>query len=337
MGYAADLVNAGYTGYQGWSDANAMADFQKTNGVGKSPTPVNNSSPAAPGGSNSSSSMAGLQPDGSYVPFTAPDLSNLRNQAYGIINPYYQELAKQAKGDFNTAVQMMTADYQQGQRQAKETLAYQNKYGGGELQNALSTLGLTFNTENQNNADALNKRGMAVYQNNPNGNPNVIQGADFNPSFDTSNYTYNTGISGPNPNLANLGQGGNETEQLRQSQALRAEATARAGMKPLEQAGISFKQQYNPNSGFDPNNPAASTQGADLSKLGTGELGELKNYNTQTQQYRNQAQQLSNQQSQDINNLASQYAGLNIKSIDSASQNQLQKQYNTNFINSGLT
>lgn len=316
MSVVDDLIAAGYTGYAGWSPTEAAADYKATGGAGKT------------GG-------GGGGGGGGYSPVSAPDLANLQSQVYNVVNPYYQQLAIQAKGDFNTAVQMMQTDYQQGVKQAKETLALTNKYGQGDLQNTLSQLGLTFNNENQNNTDALNKRGMAVYQNNPNGTPNAVQPASFTPTYDVNNYTFGSGVSGANPNLANLGQGGTETEQLRQSQALRAEAAARAGMKPLEQAGLSFKQYSNPNAGYDPSNPAKSTQGTDLSQLGTAELGELGNYNTQSQQYRNTAQNLANQQRQDVNNLASQYASLGTKSLDANLTGQLNKQYTTNFVTNG--
>lgn len=313
---AQDLVNAGFTGYQGWDDAGAAANFAATGGEGKG---------TANGGGG-----------GGYSPVSAPDLANLRTQVQGALSPYYEELAKQAKGDFNLAVQMMTADYQQGTRQAKETLAYQQKYGTGELQNALSTLGVNFTGENNKQSNDLNTRGMAVYQNSADGTPNVVQPATFNPTYDASNYTYNAGVSAPNSNMANLGRGGTEAELLRQDQQLRAEATMCAGMKPLEQAGISYKQYTNPNSGFDINNPATSTQGADLSQLGTSELGALKSYNTNTQNYRDTSQNLANQEANQVNTLANQYGSLGVKSLDANATNQLQKQYNANFVQSGV-
>lgn len=313
------LVAAGYGGYTGWGDAEARADFNATGGSGKF-----------------TFNTGGGGGGGGYTPISAPDLAKLREQVYGAVNPYYQELAKQSKGDFDLAIKMMTADYQQGVKEAKENLAFTQKYGKSELQNALDTLGLNFTRENEAIQDTLNKRGMAVYQNNPNGTPNVVTGANYNPSYDANAYTYNAGVSGQSPNLANLGRGGVEAERLRQDQSLRAEATMRAGMKPLEQAGISFKQFTNPNTGFNPANPAASTQGADLSQLGSSELGALKGYNTQTQKYRDTAQELANRQAQEVNNLASQYAGLGVRSIDTNLQNQIQKQYKTDFIQGGI-
>lgn len=271
-----------------------------------------------------------------YNVVTPADYSTLNTQITNTINPYYQQLATQAKGDFNTAVQMMTADYQQGTKQAKETLAYQQKYGTQDLNNNLAQLGLTFNGENDKQIDTLNSRGAAVYQNNPNGTPNVVTSATYNPSYNINDYSYSGGVSGANPNMNNLGRGGYEMDQLRQDQSLRAEATARAGMKPLEQAGLSYTQYTNPNSGFDINNPAASTQGADLSNLGTAELGALKSYNTNTQNYRDTSQNLANQETQDVNNLTNQYASLGTKSLDSNMTNNLQKQYTTNFVQGGV-
>lgn len=317
MPTASELVQAGYYGYQGWDDASANADFNATHGAGK----------GNPNG--------GAGGSGGYSPIQAPDLANLQQQVYNVVNPYYQELAKQAKGDFNTAIDMMKADYTQGTRQAKENLAYATKYGLGELSNTLGTLGVNFNQQNEQMMDTLNKRGAAVYQNNPDGSPNVVQPASFNPSYDANAYTVNPGVSGPNPNMPNLGRGGYEADQLRQTQSLQAQAQMRAAMKPLEQAGLSYKQYTNPNAGFDPSNPGRSTQGADLSQLGTAELGQLKGYNTQTQNYRDKAQGLANQQTQAVTSLANQYGGLGVKSIDSNLQNQLQKQYSTNFVQGG--
>lgn len=320
MPSAAQLISMGYGGYQGWGDAEANADYNATGGSGK-----------FTGGSGQSGGAGG------YTPLQAPDLANLQSQVYGIVNPYYQQLATQAKGDFNTAVQMMSTDYQQGVKQAKESLALTQKYGTGDLNNTLATLGLTNNKDNQSFLDTLNQRGMAVYQNSANGDPNVVKTSSFNPTYDPNAYTFNAGVSGQNPNIANLGRGGYEADQLRQNQSLQAEAALRAGMKPLEQAGLSYKQQYNPNSGFDPNNPAASTQGTNLANLGTAETGELKSYNTATQNYRNTAQDLANQQTQAVTSLANQYGSLGVKSLDSNLQNQLNKQYQTNFVSSGIS
>lgn len=311
------LINAGYYGYQGWGDREADADFAATGGAGK----------GNPAGSGSSGGSGG------YSPITAPDIAKLREQVYGIVNPYYVELAKQAKGDFDTAVKMMTTDYSQGTRQAKEKLAYEQHYGTADLKNSLSSLGLQIGQENRTEQDKLNQRGMAVYQNNPDGSPNVVQPGTFNPTYDTNSYTYNAGVNA-SP-TENLGQGGQEFGRLRQDQALRSEALMRTKMQPLEQAGLSFKQYTNPGSGFDISNPSAYT--GDRSQLGTAETAAIKSYNTNTQNYRDTTQNLANQRSQAINNLSGQFANTSTKGLDQNATNQLQKEYSKDFLQSGLT
>lgn len=51
MGYAQDLVNRGYYGYQGWGDAEAQADFSATGGAGKG-EPTSGGGGGTPGGGN---------------------------------------------------------------------------------------------------------------------------------------------------------------------------------------------------------------------------------------------------------------------------------------------
>lgn len=312
---AQSLVNQGFYGYQGWGDQQADADFAATGGAGK-------------GSSNSSNGSSNGQ-------LSAPDLAKLSLQASGIIHPYYVELAKQAKGNFDEAIKLMQGDYTAGVKKAKEDNALAVKYGAGDLNNALATLGLNFNKENEKQLDTLNSRGMAVYQNNPDGTPNVVQTPTFNPSFDPNNPTsYNAGVSGPNSNQANLGRGGYEAEQARQDQQLRAEATMRAGMKPIEAAGLSLKQQTNPGA-FNPNDPL--NKNVDLSQTGSLERNLAGSYQPAKTGYLNTLQSQKAQENADINNIAQTYGQTQQKSIDANAQNQLQKQYNTDFVTSGLT
>lgn len=328
MATAAQLVAAGYPGYQGWSDVEANADFNATGGAGKG-----NGSPTGSGGG--------------YNSVSAPNYAAIRDQISNILatqptatnpDPYYYELAKQAKGDFNTAVSLMTSDYTTGVKQAKQTYAQEQKYGTADLQNSLSSLGITFNGENEKELNDLNQRGMAVYQNNPDGTPNVVTPGSFNPTYDTNNYTYNSGVSGPNPNAANLGRGGYEAEQLRQDQSLRAEAAMRAGMKPLEAAGITLNQTTNPSSNFNINDPKTyPTNAADLSKLGTAEQNAVRSYQTAVSGYNTKSADLANQRSTDINNLTQTYGNTQTGALSQDQQNQIQKQYNTDFVQSGLT
>lgn len=318
----------GTDAYTGWGETEASYDA-RNKGIS----------------ANSNSSSSGN--NGGYTPISAPDVAKIRDQISNLLgtqptadnpHPYYYELAKQAKGDFNTAVQLMTSDYTTGVKKAKEDYALQQSQGTGDLNNALSSLGLNFTTENNKEMDDLNKRGMAVYQNNPDGTPNVVTPGTFNPSFDVNNQSYNAGVSGTNPNIANLGQGGTEAEQLRSDQQLRAEAAMRAGMKPLQAAGLNLKQQTNPGTTFNINDPKTyPTDAAGLAQLGTSEQAAVKAYQTAVSGYNTQSANLASQRSQDINNLTSTYANTSTKGLDQSAQNQIQKQYTTDFVQSGAT
>lgn len=313
MSYPANL-------YQGWGAAEAQADFNATGGAGK-----------AGGGDSGGGGNGG----GGDNRISAPDLAKLATQAAGIIHPYYVELAKQAKGNFDEAIRIMKADYTGGVKKAKEDFALATKYGEGDLNTALAKLGVDFTKENESNIGDLNKRGIAVYQNNPDGTPNVVTGATFNPNYSSSAYTFNPGVSGTNPNVGNLGRGGFEAEQLRKDQSLRAEATMRAGMKPLEAAGINLKQQTNAPAGFNPSDPLNS--GVDLASAGALERNLAGSYQPKKESFTNTLINQKSQENQDINNIASAYGNTQQKAIDANAQNQIQKQYNTDFLTSGLT
>ena len=297
--------------YQGWPDWQIEADLKARGGN------IPNQPQNGGGGSTQ---------------LSAPDLGKLSQQAADIIHPYYVELAKQAKGNFDEAIKLMTSDYKSGVKRAKEDFAYEQKYGTANLNSALSTLGLDFTKENESTIGDLNKRGAAVYQNNPDGTPNVVQGATFNPSFDPNTYDFNAGVSGPNANMSNLGRGGYESEQMRKAQSLRAEATMRAGMKPLEAAGINLRQTTNAGS-FDPNNPLAA---GDYSQYGSLERSLQSGYKTQKNDYLERLLAQRAQERGEISNIAGQYGNTKTGAIDEASKNQMQKQYNTDFVQSGL-
>lgn len=307
-------------GYTGWDRGNAQADFNSTGGPD-----FNDGGGGGGGGSGGGG--------GGFQPLSAPDLAKLREQVYTTISPYYEELAKQAKGDFDLAVKMMTTDYQQGVREQKENLALTNKYGQAAFTNALDTLGVTFGNENRQLVDNLNKRGMAVYQNNPDGTPNVVTPGTLNPTYNFNDYTYGQNIP-VQQNAANTGYGGTELGRLRQDQSLRAEAEMRAKMQPLESAGLNFKQQTNPGSGFDPTKPGAYT--GDRSKLGGLETGLLNKSNTAEQGYRDTTQNLANQRSQEVNNLAGQFANTGTKTLDTNLTNQLAQERQNTFIRGGV-
>ena len=173
---------------------------------------------------------------------------------------------------------------------------------------------------------------MAVYQQNPDGTPNVVTPGSFNPSYDTSGYAINAGVNA-SP-TESLGRGGQELSRLRKDQGLRSEALMRAKMQPLEQAGLSYKQFTNTPQGFDPSKPSSYT--GDRSQLGAAETGLIGRYNTETQNYRDRAQGLATQRSQQIGNLASTFAGLGIKQADTGLTNQLLKEQKQDFLQGGV-
>lgn len=319
----------------GWTPDQAMNDFNSAfggdiNRLAQSRGSASPTSSSSGGGSNQ---------------LSAPDIAALRTQLGSIFStaptadnphPYYYELAQQAKGDFNAAIKMMQGDYSQGTRNAKAQLALTNKYGTSDLNSALSSLGLTFNQENQQKVDNLNQRGMAVYEQGPNQQPNVVTptttGAGYAPSYDTNNYTYNSGVS-TSP-TEGLGRGGYELGQLRQDQGLRSEALLRSKMQPLEQAGLSYKQYTNPAAGYDPNSPGNYT--GDLGQLGSAELNAYKTDISARQGLRSTLQQQADQRSQNINTLTQQYATQGVKQLGADTTNQLNKQYQTAFTEGGV-
>lgn len=308
-----------YSFYSNWADAGRVEGDLRAGGNGVSG--------GGPGGSSSGGGSSGQ--------ISAPDLAKLSLQAAGIVHPYYAELAKQAKGNFDEAVRLMQGDYTAGVKKAKEDNALAVKYGSGDLNNALDQLGLSFAKENDSNISKLNERGAAVYQNNPDGTPSVVTPGTFNPSFDPNTFNYNAGVSGTNPNINNLGRGGYEAEQARKDQSLRAEATMRAGMKPLEQAGITLKQTTNTPAGFNPNDPL--NKNVDLSQAGSLERNLAGSYQPKKESYLSTLGQQKQQENQSINNIASTYGNTQQKAIDQNAQDQLNKQYNTDFLQSGLT
>lgn len=310
---------AGFPGYNSWNDQRAAEnDFRATGGVGKGPD-----------GGGSSGGGGGGQDNRS----SAADIAKLSSQAAGIIHPYYVELARLSQGNFDQAVKLMKNDYTAGVKVAKENFAYEQKYGTQNLNGALSALGVDFNKENEATVDKLNERGMAVYQNNPDGTPNVVTPGSFNPSYDANTYTSNQGVSAMNPNMSKLGRGGVEAENLRRDQQLRAEATMRAGMKPLEASGIQFKQTTNA-TGFNPDKPMAYS--GDPANLGFAERKLQETFAPKFQEFTNTSIQQRAQERSDIANTASLYANTKDKSIGAEAEAQLRKDYNTDFIKSGL-
>lgn len=103
MPTAAELVNAGYTGYQGWDDAGANADFNAGHGNDKLP--------------NGGSSGSGTPPPFSF------DYAAEATKAYGELGPYYTRLLSWAQGDMNKVLTRLTEDYDKGLRVKTEDTA----------------------------------------------------------------------------------------------------------------------------------------------------------------------------------------------------------------------
>lgn len=106
MGAAADLVNAGYTGYQGWGDAEAQADFNATGGAGKFPS----------GGGG-----------GGSIPSFNFDYAAEAEKAYGELGVYYDRILRESEGDLNLALSRLVEDYDRGLRVRKEDTAFQQE------------------------------------------------------------------------------------------------------------------------------------------------------------------------------------------------------------------
>lgn len=294
--------------------------------------------PVGYGGEGSSGGSGGTKA------LTAPDVAALRDQVYKTLQPYYTQLAKESQGDFNRAVQSLQEDYVKGTRDAKINYAFTQNQQSEELKNTLSTLGIT-NTQDQDALiDNLNKRGMAVYQNNPDSTPNAVQRSAITSNTDT-NIPVGTPINDTstimNPQDAQMGRGGYELAQLQEQQRLRQEAQQRAATKPIEDAGIKLKQYTNLPAGVDPNLPpdqlakALSASGVDRSQLGTAEQGLVRGEEQQTRDLQKTQEDLANQRSGEVGNIAGGLAATGTKSLGSEMENELLQEQKNTFVNSG--
>jgi hypothetical protein len=122
---------------------------------------------------------------------------NTASQDPGIVN-YYNSLFQKAQGDYSTAVQYLEADYQTGVRQQVENTKAN-----------LASLGLTFTGESNTLADTLNKRGIALTQE-----------------------------QGGQPQYAAGGEAGTELTNLNNSQTLRQEAEQRSASQNIQNLGL---------------------------------------------------------------------------------------------------
>jgi hypothetical protein len=134
--------------------------------------------------------------------YTAPNTSDISAKYQEFLNRaakdpdivnYYNQILQQAQGDTNIAQGFLENDYQTGVRNTVEN-----------LQGSLKQLGLSFATENKQQEDTLNKRGIALTQ-------------DANGKL-----TYGGG-----------GQSQDEIQQTREGQSLRQEAEKRSAQQSI--------------------------------------------------------------------------------------------------------
>jgi len=238
MPTAQELIDAGFTGYQGWPDAEANANFQATGGVGKE------------GGGSSSGGSQGST--GFAYPALDFDWNAKKNEILTQLTPYYESLLKMYNGDIALAKQHMDKDYERGLRVQSEKTAQGLEENAADVAErkrkfdiALKDMGETMNSrgiygsgiqnkENKqmsadeqyqqgllkNSADALNK-GLEYYKeevgsardkqlekwgmkpvsdaNNPTG-----EFAPSNEGLNTTGFTLNNFVSGPAQEAARL-------------------------------------------------------------------------------------------------------------------------------------
>lgn len=100
--------------------------------------------------------------------FNVPDLNSYMQSAYQALAPYYTQILQQAQGDYNTAMTMLNNQKSLSDYQANAESALSNYQLNQNTQAALQTLGLQFPQETNQLLDALNKRGIATTQQQPN-------------------------------------------------------------------------------------------------------------------------------------------------------------------------
>jgi hypothetical protein len=276
----------------------------------------------------------------------APDVAALREQVYNTLKPYYTQLAKEAQGDFTRATQILQEDYVKGVRDQKIQFAQTQKSQTDELKNTLAQLGITNLKDQETAIDELNKRGMAVYQNNSDNSPNVIKPSTITSNTDTTvvpGESFNNTSTIANPQNENMGRGGYELARLQQEQKLRQEASQRAATRPITEAGIKLKQYTNLPTGVNPSQSpdqlakTLAAPGVDRSQLGSAEQGLVRDTEQRTRDLQQTQEGLAGQRSQDINQISSGLATTGTKALGSQLENQLQKERQTNFVSGGAT
>lgn len=277
-------------------------------------------------------------------PLNAPDMAKLRDQVYNTLKPYYTQLAKEAQGDFDRAAKILEEDYVKGTRDARVNFAFTQKQQVDDLKNTLDILGITNAKDQESLIDDLNKRGMAVYQNNADGTPNVLK---TSPITANTNMNTNAGDAFDNtskvisPTDANMGRGGYELARLQQDQRLRQEAQQRAATRPIEEAGIKLKQYTNLPAGINPNQStsalakALSAPGVDRSQLGESEQNLVRGTEQRTRELQKTQEDLANQRSNDISSIAIPLGQTGVSALGSQMENQILKEKQNSFVSTG--
>lgn len=284
--------------------------------------------------------------DGGFKPLSATDVADVAKTVAN--NPkliaYYTQLAKEAQGDFDRAVSIMKEDYVKGVRDQKIQYAFSRDQQLKELNNTLNQLGISNFQDQRDTIDDLNKRGMAVYQNNTDGASNVLKTSDINSNTDfnaTDNFNNTSTIQ--NPQNPQMGEGGFELAQLQRKQQLQQEAQQRAATKPIEQAGIQLKQYTNLPAGINPNLPpdqlvtALAASGVDRSSLGSAEQGLVRGKEQETRQLQQTQEDLSNQRASDVSNISGQIAASGSKAGAEQLANQVFQNKQNTFVSTGTT
>lgn len=311
MGYAADLVAAGFGGYQGWDDNSARADFGATGGSGKRT--------GGGGGGN-----------GGFQAVQAPNLQDIEDKVYQQLKPYYMQLLTESQGDLKRATDILHQDYQKGVRIANEDFARNKAYDVADVDSQLKSLGITFQNEQDQSVDALNKRGMAVYEQGPNGEINALRTqlpnagvADPTGAAPGAVDTSGMGAYNPMTNLSNLGRGGTELDSLARSQALRQEALQRSSNQKIQGLGIDLQRYTNPNA-------------TDPSMRGTAENTLNRGIDSETRSAQQRAESLYQQLGQNTLNLSQGFAASGVDASKANVANLYNKDSQATFVNTGV-
>lgn len=168
MGRAADLVSQGYTGYQGWGDAEANADFNATGGSGKRPAV---SSPSVSSNPQTIDPVAEAQKIRDFnIQSNQPAIASL-TASKAPLEQRYADLVTNIKGN------QTTANNQQTVATASE-LGRRGIVGGGlydqSLTNALAPIGVQYsgllsqaNTGQQQDEATINNQIASLQSGNP--------------------------------------------------------------------------------------------------------------------------------------------------------------------------